>query len=425
MDIKTISRNLPHIVLILCLLLSPSETVKAQSDCAYEAYITGTYPPHMPICIDYPDPYVTAVAIEEGPCNAAIHEAQDVIVHNQHNVLRLIPGGPITSDPRAISFIFAAANPYKIPYSDPVTFLVRSYNHLGILESSESIVASPITSGDFSEVGIGFAYYYAVTAYVLDVGFPTEFTIQVTDPEPVDIPYLWFFSIHHRFLDEAINHCDITNGSLPTSTPSPTPTTDAGGEPTHSPTPSRTAQSTAVHTPVPNATATGVGLSTIPAETVPTAWSTGSAPSVSIPTINIPNLDGLSTPQPISVQLTPNATTSARNEAIATSMGHSGLVLTRWYTASNTFSFDTSITTTTGIASPATIADSTIRNMSLPITYLKSVSLYMPSTWRLVLALLMAFIWMVFVTITKFFIAVIADNVEIIRRIYEAIPFIG
>jgi hypothetical protein len=61
-------------------------------------------------------------------------------------------------------------------------------------------------------------------------------------------------------------------------------------------------------------------------------------------------------------------------------------------------------------------------NIATPIRFIKSVRLYMPNLWPLVMFIMTAFLLAFNTAVVKFAITIIGEVIEIIRKVWEAIP---
>src|SRR5690606_9699663 len=85
-------------------------------------------------------------------------------------------------------------------------------------------------------------------------------------------------------------------------------------------------------------------------------------------------------------------------------------------TAGIVSSLDPSVTDTTVISSPNQIAAIAASSVSVPVSYAKSVSYYMPNTWPYILAGLGFVTFMFFNVLAKFIINNFGKLLEIVRR---------
>lgn len=225
----------------------------------------------------------------------------------------------------------------------------------------------------------------------------------------------------------ATNTPTATLTSTPTETPTGTPPT-----PTLTGTPTATDFSTApppdeTWTPRPTQpapTSTPIILVTVPAQATPTPFGNATMPPLILATADLPE-PGLifPTPPPITVDGTPISNTVNVGD-ISTRTAEMMIIVTRWYTTTEqAFTWiDPTITTTTGISSPVQIAAMMAESVAAPISWIRAIQYMMPNAWPMVLAALLSLAWMVFIIIAKFAIAVIAEVIEVIRKLIELIP---
>jgi hypothetical protein len=137
-----------------------------------------------------------------------------------------------------------------------------------------------------------------------------------------------------------------------------------------------------------------------------------------------PDIGPVDTPAPFTVGLTPNPTTIAMQTEISGWEEDVSLVVTRWYTATfhSLGNLDTTVTTTTGISTPGEIANAMIGTIAQPISYFRGLVLYMPNTWPYIFLILLMLAWVLFNIIAKLSVGVIAEVLEILRKLVELIP---
>jgi hypothetical protein len=220
----------------------------------------------------------------------------------------------------------------------------------------------------------------------------------------------------------------------PSITPSVTATTDPAATSTATPSitapaPTTTSTSTAwstapggTITPLP--TATQMVIITVPPENTPTPWPAVTIPALDIPQVEFPVPVSIDTPEPIVVGLTPNATTIAMQVEIEEWVSDVGVVATRWYTSTQwgVTTLSTTVSSSTGISSPVAIAAEMAEAITTPISYAKAVQFYMPNLWPMVFFLLIATAWIFFNLIAKFGIAIGSELLELLYKIWEALP---
>jgi hypothetical protein len=222
-----------------------------------------------------------------------------------------------------------------------------------------------------------------------------------------------------------------TPSPSPTFTPSPSPTgtwnPTATNTPQNTPTPSRTPQTFPTNTPgfgfTPLPSKTPIPPVIVPGENTPTPMPAPDMPGLSLPNISFPGAPQFLPPSsPAAVGLTPDATTQARIDDTTEWINEIGIVTTRWYT-STAFSSETlMITSTTGISTPIEIATDLAINITWPIRMAKATQIYVPNLWPFVLFILVAAGWVFFNLSAKFAIAILAEILELLRKLYHMIP---
>jgi hypothetical protein len=213
------------------------------------------------------------------------------------------------------------------------------------------------------------------------------------------------------------DHCPIPNAELPATPPAATPTGTLPAtwtpEPTPSitPTPIITPGATTVNiTPLPSVTLTPFVFPTIEAESTPTPF-----PPLQLPTIVWPTVDA--------VTIVPAAATVSSTGGTLDTLADT--IDSAWSTPSSFAgdSMSTTVTTTTGYNAPISLVVSLTQGISLPIAYAKGVADYIPNTSGFLAVLLSLAAWIMFQYIAKYSIQVVVFVFELLRRIWEAIPF--
>lgn len=221
-----------------------------------------------------------------------------------------------------------------------------------------------------------------------------------------------------------------------TPTPSETPFGASSPTPSLTPTTTRTPSATpTIHsfptvtpftvTPTAWPTPTPQPLYTMPPRSTPTEIPLAEMPALTMPTLEFPGVGGVSTAAAIEITLEPNATNEAVIDAVATQSAETMAMVTRWYTTTQAALgyTDTGLTTTTTVSTPIQIASELTANLSWPIRFIRSGSIYLPNLWPFLLFLILAVIWIFFVVISKWAVAIVAETLDIIRRIKQMLPF--
>lgn len=202
----------------------------------------------------------------------------------------------------------------------------------------------------------------------------------------------------------------------PTSTPWPTPTQTPTG--TYTP---PTATSTPIAyptsaggtvTPWPTPTTGALVFPTVQSESTPTPWPAYSIPPVVWPTAGPTIMAGA----------IPTLDTSGLNLG-----GLADDIESDWadVLAASESGLDTTITATTGIAAPDTIATEITDGISKPIAYAKTIGVYAPNVAGFISRFMYLAVWVVFSRNARFFLSIAVKLFELVRRVWEMIPFVG
>jgi hypothetical protein len=290
----------------------------------------------------------------------------------------------------------------------------------------------------------GYAYYWAITDVDLATSTGGYFTVQVLEPSVIQVRDYYFQSF--RVNDVNLGYpdmCELPGGlppapatATPTETPTPseptnTPTsTPDGYDPTETSTPEPTSTFGATseggtYTPYPSATSEA--FSTIAPQATPTPFPGQVLPTLDIPPVQMPSIGDMATAEPIDIGLTPNATTEARTTVISEWISDTQIISNGWMTTTDQAIswLDPNITATTGISSPVQIRDEMIQNIAQPIAIFRGLYLYIPNLWPYLLLMFIMLAWIIFILLVKFGVAVISESMELLRKVWESIPFIN
>lgn len=226
--------------------------------------------------------------------------------------------------------------------------------------------------------------------------------------------------------------CDVPVTMPATATPPPTPTiaatwTPSGSTPTPYTTPGATNPAT---TPQPTWTPTVFIYPTLPAESTATPWPVPQLQPLVFPTLEVPTLAPIATPAPVTVGI--STTIQAEERATTTWDMFSGSIdiATRWATpvAWSLDSFDTDtgydsgISGTVPLSSTAGAFGAALGSITYPVRFMRTVAAYMPNTWRIIVIVFGMFLVIFGNTIAKLAVTIISEVINIIRRVWEAIP---
>jgi hypothetical protein len=307
---------------------------------------------------------------------------------------------------------------------DAAKIRIEYYTGSGNLHSYKSTTLSnyPKVSTWWDD-GAGINHYYNV--YVVDQTLGTDngaggfflIKIDVSELENKSKNYAISSLRVGAYADNMPEHCPIPNANapqptpiLPTPTPPPTWTPDPGWQ---TPTPIYTPLPTSAGTtPQPTPTAEPITFPTTQAEWTPTPWPPYTIPTVAWPTAGPTYMaGGIPTLESSGLGLDILADEISDNWGGALASSESGL--------------DATITDTTGIAPPETIAVKMVEDISKPIAYAKTIGVYMPNTAPYITAFLWLAAWVVFSRNARLFLSIAVKLFELLRRVWEMIPFIG
>lgn len=226
-------------------------------------------------------------------------------------------------------------------------------------------------------------------------------------------------------------------GATATPAPNNTPQATAAGQTVTPPyLPTATAITFGVITPQP--TATPYTIPTLAPMETPNPAVIPSLQPIQWPTLSVPTLRPLTTPPPlvVTVQNEFQATTEAQQTVIWSWAGESGDVATRWAEPvqwaddlfdvwsedGNAAFYTVELTATDSISNPVQSAQAAVSKAVYPVRFVKTLQLYAPATWPLVSTVFISAMLMLFTLFTKLAISIIATVIEIVRRVWEAIP---
>ncbi len=471
MDIQAILRHRPYLILVVLVglgLLAARPAFSQMATCpdftSTLAPPPGNWPGTMALCIDPADDQTSIGYAPEAPCGGyvSVHkEYVDLLPPLVHPLLYITPPPNMTfpSGQAKLSFIFDSVATWGIQnsYDGNTQLRIESFSAGGSRIASSLINSSsyPLTTGDpILGYTSGHTHYFLIEDVELTAvqgGYLTIQPIATSSGGLITIRDYHFTSVRVNDREAFIPPLCLVPGSDYTPSPTPTPTFT----PTHTPSPTLLPGSTVTATPTatptgtwnptatpwptgtatpwptsvggtpsPHPSQTPIPLNTLPAGSTPTPFPVAQMPTLSLPSLTLPGVGDFTTPGSLGVALTPNATGEARIAAIETEAAQTGLVVTRWHTATNQALgvLAVNVTHTSGISTPVQMADGLIRNLTLPISTLKSIQQYFPNLWWFILFLLITTGWIFFVLFVKFSIAIISEPAELLRRLIELIP---
>lgn len=311
--------------------------------------------------------------------------------------------------------------------------------------ASQTAVANYWYATVYRDVTLGRQYYnvYLVDTYIAtDDGYGGYFQVAIDQPDFVGTNG----SDYHPTVDWGISSFRVgsqydylqdmcpLSGTPPTTTPYPTPTIPAtwtpNGTATATPIMTPGATSPAI-TPVPSPTQTPIIYSTLAAESTATPWPIPQLAPLSFPTMDIPTVPTLSIPDSVEVTVESSVMTTEERATITWSMaGDAVAIATSWAEPLDwsLASLDVNQTITSSfsgtvqIDSPQTMVRDSMRSITYPIRMIRTVEAYMPNMWWLLVVIFSGFIISFFMIVIRLALTVIVEVIEIIRRIWEAIP---
>lgn len=172
--------------------------------------------------------------------------------------------------------------------------------------------------------------------------------------------------------------------------------------------------------PVP--TEAPVVFPTIPSESLPTPWPPYTIAPISFPAI--PTTVGMSVDNGGDDGNGGGAVPTLQSNDPSSMVTRISAVTEGWQESVDfgIAAADPSISSTTGLAAPANIVPVISENIGLPISYFKTLMVYMPNAAPYLAVLLLMAAWVLFNVMAKPMIGIAKVVIEIIRRLWEAIP---
>ena len=438
------------VVLAVVVATLPVERAAAQSCPGFAQPLgipAGTYPGSLLMCEGQEEALMLHQNVNAGlPCGEQV-KFENVIygAFQQHMPrLYLVPApGSVADNMRMRFYIFDAP---EVPGSAlPADSSVHiRYYHNGILTSGR---VEPLHNNPNVQI-IPSQYTYIITyaydIYLVDVtlfGLPPNdagnawFTIHF-DPGTLNDPY-FIASVQIAelggYMPDTCGQFNAVNPGYPTPTlpatytPMPTPP-GTTATPTRTPNPMGTSTPAATApagTLIPPPTLAPIVFPTAPSEPTPTPWQAYTMPLIQFPNITFPVI-----PRPTEVQMglpTPPGFV-APLPTIPSGVGSDAAtriwqIVDEWQeTADRVATMTDVITDTTGVGSPASLSGVLTEGLGRPVSYAKSLLLYLPNTAPHLAALIIMAAWVIFNIMAKPLIGIIKVLFELIRRLWEAIP---
>lgn len=403
--------------------------------------ITGTYPADMIVCAaDWFS--IAPLENEDIPCEEYYNLTITPFFVNQ--LWFLPPGGLEPNTDYQLAFYYAIEAPYPEQVDDYVLEWGLEYPS-GLYGTPfqipfEDLPHQTIPNGLFSEIWL-YSVFAPFSSFPLNDQNPTGVTIYLPahDSGPI---YHYMSSIR---LGQSIpfgcdsNYPTPTPPVFPTSTLPPTWTPNASGTPAPTftprpmtPTPGPT-QPGNLPTITPYATRTPFVFPVLPSEPTATTWPLPTLADIVFPTVDFPDVLAIDTPVPVTVQVTNTTVISSQATLTWQMVDEANAIATRWAVpidfAQENLGSD-GLGDFSGYAITGTVpVSNTSENFGLalsaivyPVRFLRTIQIYMPNTWILVLVIIGCFLIIVATTIIKFGMAILGDVVAVIRDIWEAIP---
>lgn len=188
-----------------------------------------------------------------------------------------------------------------------------------------------------------------------------------------------------------------------------------------------------IPTNTPYVTRTPISFPVINSEPTATPWPLPTLADIVFPTVDFPDVLAIDTPVPVTVQVTNTTVISSQATLTWQMVDEANAIATRWAVpidfAQESLGSD-GLGDFSGYAITGTVpVSNTSENFGLalsaivyPVRFLRTIQIYMPNTWILVLVIIGCFLIIVATTIIKFGMAILGDVVAVIRDIWEAIP---
>ncbi len=279
-----------------------------------------------------------------------------------------------------------------------------------------------VTGEDQSEGNIVIKFSNEPAAYFQLPIFPAPIPITGWEYGAYRISSLQVASSSYTFPD----FCHVDGGApAPTVTPTPTPQVAATSVPTGTivvtPSPYPTAWGTP--SPYPTPTFLPIVFPTVRSEATATAWPLPQFRPVDWPTVPaIPTPAGIALTVEADVVAAERATRSWEMANVGSEMATRWAGPVEWAEGALGWG-GADITGTVNISSTAGAFGDAVEYIAMPVRMVRTVREYMPNMWPVLATILSGFLVVVAYYIGKFAIMIVGNLVEIIRRIWEVIPF--
>lgn len=411
----------------------------------------GTYPGQTVFCDQLSLHYwlIWAGLISEGyPCGGGL-EYDNPLLNLNPTSLDIVPPSsfPFPSGYAKVSWYIFGETALGNPADTFITMRLRSYTAGGSLLQSVDISTDNYSATQINLTSGGQLHVWTINDVLIFASQGGYFTLQIIEPvDGLNLAKTYTASwtiVDSNNLSPAL--CPLQQGNTPTPTLTPTPNLTGTGTPYQTPTGTVTgsAQPMPTDTPTPTPTGSGGGTPTEPSPSdtpcpvcathTPTLWPTSAGgtpspqPSGTLPPLNTIVAEYTPSPWPVyhiatlifpTFPASSSATPPTAIAFLATSavdMGNMAGTLI----AINVYS--ETLTTTTGIAAPTAIAGFMMTNLGQPISYAKSVGVYMPTLWPFLASLLLMAAWIVLMIIIKYGMAMVSFLYKLLLSLVELV----
>lgn len=386
----------------------------------------GTWPGTVTMCADPLDEsHISVGADADEPCDQQLHfyNLWTSPITQLTPTLYIVPPTYqyLSWNARIVFYVYDSPAAAGAELLDSAFVRVRYYTKDRLLYSTMTINVTDATSIVTTYTNDLIPQLYNV--YIFDITLPTDdglgyFTFKY-DPGEGSFQNAYRVASWQAgsFSAPFPETCPIPNAVLP-QTPTPQPTSSPLPTPTGTYTPPTATPTNAAYptaaasTPQPTSTQAPLVFPTINSESTPTPWPAYVIPPIAWPTAGPTIMAGaLPTLDVTGLDLSGLADDIQGDWAGALASSQAGL--------------DTTISTTTGIAAPDTIATEITQGIGKPIAYAKTIGLYAPNVAGYVTRFMYLAAWVVFSRNARFFLSIVVKIFELIRRVWEMIPFVG
>lgn len=392
----------------------------------------GTFPANSLICVSNSVNQYT-IDNDSYPCGQQVYSVSNLFgVAPINYPIYLIPpvDHPVAS-PLRLEFIWHRAwsiSSTVAPYMDKIGFDIRYVNQFGQVEYQE---VNWLATSDSLTLVMMQSGLYRAEAVIADLLIPIAtdngyirievmFDVENDWDYPIVYGGYHWTSIHLGRADLVFPaHCPLPGAPLPpTATPQATATPNPTGTPTS--TPPAAIPTSPPATIMPPPTRTPVTFQQMPAEPTATPWAIPTMANLIFPTPA-----GITPAAPLILEQQGTIVSGWNDElnyiegAWATPAARAWGFIDMW---SPDYQPPAPITGTEVISTPVQTITDGMANITLPIQLMKSVRIYAPNLWPLVYFAFLIVGIMIAVSFTKFAVAIVTTIIEIVRRLWQALP---